>query len=83
METENIIQKLKESPVRMSMYTFLFGIANVADPKIKDVFVEAYAKTFISELYGTESVEFRAEAVKEIKAFIAREIKKRMEEEQK
>jgi len=72
-----IVEKMKTTPVRMSMYTFIYGIANVADPKVKEAFVEAYIKTFISELYGTETVDFRMEAVKEMKQHILTEVRNR------
>ena len=76
-DTNAIVEKMKATPVRMSMYTFTYGIANIADPKVKDAFVEAYLKTFICELYGAESDEFRAEAVREMKDHILTEIKNR------
>lgn len=70
---ETIISVMNATPVRMNMYTFIYAIAAVADKKVKEVFVEEYAKTFIGQLYENESDSFKNAAVKELKDYIMRE----------
>ena len=64
-----IVEKMKNTSVRINMYSFLYGIAAVADPKVKEVFVEEYLKTFMKELYEDQTEEFRTTAIQELKAY--------------
>lgn len=72
-----IVEKMKNTPVRINMFTFLYGIAAVADVKVKETFVEEYTKTFINEIYEQESESFRADAIKKAKDYFMRETERK------